>query len=144
MKKINKMTCAPSAFRSACASAQSNQFLVSTRRNLSSLAYHWVHSEDWSDWADTYVDLSFPWEPSRFVGCIMRWLCYGKNRLNHQADYLRTYWRSGSVARAFGLRPGGYGFDPRPSHTKDFKNGIICSFVCAQHLKAELVDPVLV
>ena len=24
-------------------------------------------------------------------------------------------------------------FDPQSSHTKDFKNGISCSFVCAQH-----------
>ena len=37
-----------------------------------------MHSEDWSDWSDTYVDLIFPWEPSHFVGFVMRWLRYGK------------------------------------------------------------------
>ena len=132
-KKINKMTCAPSALRSAWTSAQSDQFSLSARRSLSSLATHWVHSEDWSDWADTYVDLIFPWEPSHFVGFVMRWLNYGKHRSNQQTKNLRTYWRSDSVTRASGLRPGGCGFDPRPSHTKDFKNGISCSFVCAQH-----------
>ena len=119
--------------RSAWASAQSDQFSLSTRRrNLSSLATQWVHSEDWSDWADAHVDLILPWESSHFVGFVMRWLGYGKNRLNQQADYLRTYWRSGSVTRASGLLPGGCGFDPQ-SHTKDFKNSISCSFVCVQH-----------
>ena len=92
-----------------------------------------MHSEDWSDCADTHVDLNLPWEPSHYVGFVMRWPSYGKNRLKQQADYLRTYWRRVSVTRASGLRPGGCGFDPRPSHTKDFQNGIRCSFVCARH-----------
>ena len=35
------------------------------------------------------------------------------------------YRHSGSVGRA---PAGGCGFDPRLSHTKDFKNGISCSF----------------
>ena len=67
------------------------------------------------------------------MGFFMCWLNYGKNCSNQQAEYLPTYWRIGSVTRASGLRPGGCGFDPRPSHTKDFKNGISCSFDCAQH-----------
>ena len=71
----------------------------------------------------------------------MCWFKYGKNRLNQQADYHRTYWRSGSVTRASGLRPGGCEFDPRASHTKDFQNGI--SFALGIE-KAELVGPVSV
>ena len=53
----------------------------------------------------------------------MHWLSYGKNHLNQQDEYIRTYWRSGSIIRASGLRPGGCGFDPRSSHTKDLQNG---------------------
>ena len=67
---------------------------------------------------DTHVDLILPWEPSHFVGFVMRWLRYGKNRLNQQADYLRTYWRNGSVTRVSGLRPGGCGFDPSESNQR--------------------------
>ena len=74
----------------------------------------------------------------------MRWLSYGKHGLNQQADYLRTYWRSGSVTRASGLRPGGYGFDPRPSHTKYFQNGITALSFALSTEKAELVGPVSV
>ena len=72
-------------------------------------------------------------KPSHFVGFVMRWLNYGENHSNQQADYLPTYWRSGSVTRGSGLRSGNCGFDPRPSPTKDFQNGISFSFVCAQH-----------
>ena len=32
----------------------------------------------------------------------------------------------GSLVRAFAPRAGGRGFDPRPRHTKDVKNGTIC------------------
>ena len=95
--------------------------------------HDWVHSEDWSDWVDTHVDLILPWELSHFVGFVMHWLSYGKNHSNQQADYLRTYSHSGSVTRASSLCLGGCGFDPWPSHTKDFQNGISCSFVCTQH-----------
>ena len=143
-QQINKMRCTQWRLRSAWTSARSDQFSLSTiqffifqshrnLRNLSYLATHWVHSEDWSDCVDTHVDLILPRKPSHFVGFVMRWLSYGKNRLHQQADYLWTYWRSGSVTKASGLRPGGCGFDPRPSHTKDFKNGISGSFVCARH-----------
>ena len=132
--------CTQRRLRSAGASAQSDQFSLFTiqffifqsHRSLSYLATDWVHSEDWSDCANSHVDLILPREPSHFVGFVMRWLSYGKNRSNQQADYLQTYWRSGSVTRASGLRPGG-GCDPRPSHTKDFQNDISCSFVCARH-----------
>ena len=103
-----------------------------------------MHSEGRSDWADTYVDLIFPWEPSHFVGFVMRWLNYGKNRSNQQTEYLRTYWRSGSVTRASGLSPGGCGFDPRPSHTKDFKMVLAALSFALGIEKAELVGPVSV
>ena len=74
--------CTKRRLKSAWASAQSDQFSLSTRRNLSSLVTHWVHSEDWSDWADTHVDLIPSRELSHFVGFVMRWLSYGKNRSN--------------------------------------------------------------
>ena len=35
-------------------------------KKLGSLATHWAHSEDWSDWADTQADLSLSF-------C---WFCY--------------------------------------------------------------------
>ena len=72
-----------------------------------------------------------------FPGCPVILLvlscAYSKHRPQQQAEYLQTYGRSGSFARAFTLRPGGCWFNPRPSHTKDFKNGTSCSFACAQH-----------
>ena len=140
-QQINKMTCAPSGdsdkpghLPSLISSLSTIQFFIfQSYRNHSYIATHWVHSDDWSDCADTHVDLMPPWEPSHSVGFVTRWLSYGKNRLNQQADYLRTYWRSGSVTRASGLCLGGCGFNPLPSHTKDFHIGISCSFVCACH-----------
>ena len=90
----------------------------------------------------TPVDLILLWEPSHFVGIVMRWLSYGKNRLNQQADYFRTYWRSGSVTRASGFRLGGCGFDPRPSHTKDCQIVLAALSFALSIEKAELDDPV--
>ena len=49
---------------------------LSLWRNLGTLATHWVHSKDWSDWADAQADLSLRWAHSHFVGFIMRWLKY--------------------------------------------------------------------
>ena len=34
---------------------------LSTWRKLGSEATHWMHSEDWSDWADANADLSLRW-----------------------------------------------------------------------------------
>ena len=62
--------CTQRRFRSTWASVKSDQFSLSTRRNLSSLA---TYNEDLSDWADTHVDLILPWKPSDFVGFDMRW-----------------------------------------------------------------------
>ena len=45
---------------------------LSAWRKLGSLATHWAHSEDWSDWADAQTDLSLHWAHSHFVGFVMR------------------------------------------------------------------------
>ena len=44
--------CAQRRLRSTWAFTQSDQSSLSTWRKLGSLATHWVHSEDWSDWVD--------------------------------------------------------------------------------------------
>ena len=43
---------------------------------LGSLATHWVHSEDSSDWVDAQADLSLRWAHSHFAGFVMRWLIW--------------------------------------------------------------------
>ena len=45
---------------------------LSAWRKLGSLATHWAHSKDWSDWADAQVDLSLRWAHNHFVGFVMR------------------------------------------------------------------------
>ena len=58
--------------------------LLSAWRKLGSLAIHWAHSKDWSDWADAQADLSLCWAHSHLVGfgfCherLMAKLCNGK------------------------------------------------------------------
>ena len=44
---------------------------LSAWRNLGSLASHWAHSEDWSDWADAQADLSLCWGQRSF-----NWFCH--------------------------------------------------------------------
>ena len=44
---------------------------LSAWRKIVSLATHWIHSKDWSDWADTQADLSLRWAHSHFVGFVM-------------------------------------------------------------------------
>ena len=44
---------------------------VSSWRKFGSLATHWAHSEDWSDWADAQADLSFSWAHSQIVDVVM-------------------------------------------------------------------------
>ena len=61
MTKPTKWLCAQRRLRSAWASTQSDQSLLSTWRKLGSLATHWAHSEDWSDWTDVQADLSLRW-----------------------------------------------------------------------------------
>ena len=53
--------CAKRRLRSALASAQSDQSLLSAWRSLGSLATHWAHSKDWSDWVDAQAELSLRW-----------------------------------------------------------------------------------
>ena len=48
----------PAKTQISWASAQSDQSSLSAWRNLGSLATHWAHSKDWSDWADAQADLS--------------------------------------------------------------------------------------
>ena len=49
-----------------------SESLLSAWRKLGSLATHWAHSEDWSDWGDAHADLSLRWAHSHFVGFVMR------------------------------------------------------------------------
>ena len=39
---------------------------LSVWRNIGSLATHWAHSEDWSDWADALADLNLRWAHMSF------------------------------------------------------------------------------
>ena len=48
-----------------------SESLLSAWRKLGSLATHWAHSEDWSDWADAQADLSLRWVQRSFC-----WFCH--------------------------------------------------------------------
>ena len=66
-------------------------------RHLGSLATHWEHSEDWSDWVDAYADLSLRWAHTHFVGFVMSWLIWRNHgslatRLVHSKDSDQTVW----------------------------------------------------
>ena len=82
--KPTKWLCAQRRLRSAWASILSDQSLLSAWRKLGSLATQWVHSEDWSDWADAQADLSLHWAHSHFVGFVML-------RLNFKDTYPWPY-----------------------------------------------------
>ena len=96
-----------------------SEFSLSAWRKLGSLATHWAHSEDWSDWADAtaktlirldaQADLSLRWAHSHFVGFVMRWLlcimfgCYSTTlslllydsvmvTLQHYHCFYKVYW----------------------------------------------------
>ena len=56
--------CAQRRLRSAWSSAQSDQSSLSAWRKLGSLATHWAHNEDWSDWVDAQADLNLRWAQS--------------------------------------------------------------------------------
>ena len=62
--------------RSAWASTQSDQSLLPAWRNLGSLAIHWAHSKDWSDWVDAQADLSLRWAHWSFC-----WFCHAAAHL---------------------------------------------------------------
>ena len=58
---------------SACTKSTKENKYSALRNHLSwSLATHWVHREDESDWPDTQADLSLRWAQSHFVGFGMR------------------------------------------------------------------------
>ena len=66
--------CTQRRLRTAWASAQSGlESSLSAWRKLGSLATHWAHSEDWSDWVDAQADLSLCWAHSHFVGIRPVW-----------------------------------------------------------------------
>ena len=71
MTKATKWMCTQRRLRSARASAQSDQSSLSAWRNLGSLATHWAHSEDWSDWTDDLADFSLCWVHMPFC-----WFCH--------------------------------------------------------------------
>ena len=65
--------CAQRRLRSAWASAPVwSASSLSAWRKLGSLATHWAHSEDWSDWADAQADLCLRWAHNHIVGFVMR------------------------------------------------------------------------
>ena len=53
-----------------------SESLLSAWRKLGSLATHWVHSEDWSDWADAQADQTLRWAHTHFVGFVTRRLLF--------------------------------------------------------------------
>ena len=72
MTKPTKWVCAKQRLRWPLASTQSDQSSLSAWRKLGSLATHWAHSEDWSDWVDAQADLRISWVHSHFVGLSCR------------------------------------------------------------------------
>ena len=64
--------CTQWILRSTWASAQSDQSLLLAWRSIGSLAAHWAHSNDWSDWVDAQAgDLSLHWTHRSFC-----WFCH--------------------------------------------------------------------
>ena len=91
MTKPTKWGCAQQRLGSAWASAQSDPSSLSAWRKLGSLATHWVHSEDWSDWPDVQADPSLRWAHTRFVGFVVRRLiCRTNLQLNSSFDWKST------------------------------------------------------
>ena len=76
--KNNKMTVRPVKTQiSLCIRPVWSESSLSAWRKLASLATHWAHSEDWSDWTDAQADLSLRWSHGHFVGFVMlrlKWL----------------------------------------------------------------------
>ena len=66
----------------------------------------------------------------------------GPDQILHFGTYPAIFWQisrqltqSDSIGRVSALWLGGCGFNPRPSHTKDFKNGPSCSFTLRSALR---------
>ena len=84
--KTNKMSVRPAKTQiSLGIHAVWSESWLSTWRKLGSLATHWAHSEDWSDWADAQADQSLRWAHTHFVGFVMsRLIC----RKDHFAQFI--------------------------------------------------------
>ena len=54
---------------------------LSAWRKLGSLATHWVHSEDWSDWADAQADLNLRWVHMPFC-----WFCHEAAQMSNDIN----------------------------------------------------------
>ena len=60
---------------------------LSTWRKLGSLATHWAHSEDWSDWADAQADLSLRWAHMPFC-----WFCHDAAQMKDSYVWRKNKW----------------------------------------------------
>ena len=79
--------CAQRRLRSAWATAQSDQGLLSSWRSLRPLAILRVHSEDWLDWADAQADPSLRWAHRPYC-----WFCHAAARIYIKAKPPRSFW----------------------------------------------------
>ena len=73
--------------RSAWEYAQSDQSSLSAWRKLVSLATHWVHSIDWTDWVDAQADLSLRW-----VHTSLSWFCHVVAQMLNSSPFL-SFWQ---------------------------------------------------
>ena len=78
---------APAKTQISWASAQSNHSLRCLHEETLGpyIATHWVHSKDWSDWADAQADLSLCRAHTHFVGFVMLRPKYILNTLTRPA-----------------------------------------------------------
>ena len=65
---------------------------LSAWRKLGSLATHWAHSEDWSDWTDVQADLSLRWVQRSFC-----WFCWGGSFTSMAASWHCIFWAKASL-----------------------------------------------
>ena len=75
-----RMTCAQWRLRSAGVSAQSDQSFTVRRKKLGSLATHWAHSKDRSNWADQRLC----WV---LLSVVKHWLLYYLHCNSHISKY---------------------------------------------------------
>ena len=60
---------------------------LSAWRKLGSLATHWSHCEDWSDWADAQADLRLHWVHMPFC-----WFCHEAAHICHIRNYFSFFF----------------------------------------------------
>ena len=126
----------------AWASEQSDLSSPSLWRNLVSLATHWAHNEDWSDWADAQTDRSLRWATCHFVwlscsgsffvreceqsGWLVGWLCWGLTsqstifqscRDGATASWVINQYFRGVKCLAQGHNTAAVGFEPPTSRS---------------------------